>query len=42
MYYVVAQCTQNLKNLEPCLEKAEQHADTKKFDVGVLMNSRLA
>jgi len=43
MYYrVVAQCTQSLKNLEACLDKAEQHAATKKFDVGVLMNSRLA
>ena len=42
MYYrVVAQCTQSLKNLETCLDKAEQHAATKKFDVGVLMNSRL-
>lgn len=43
MYYrVVAQCTQSLKNLETCLDKAEQHAATKKFDVGVLMNSQLA
>ncbi len=43
MYYrVIAQCTQSLKNLETCLDKAEQHAATKKFDVGVLMNSRLA
>ncbi len=26
MYYqVVAQCTQSLKNLETCLDKAEQH-----------------
>jgi hypothetical protein len=39
---VVAQCTQSLKNLETCLDKAEQHAATKKFDVGVLMNSQLA
>lgn len=43
MYYlVVSQCTQSLKNLETCLDKAEQHAAAKKFDVGVLMNSRLA
>jgi hypothetical protein len=43
MYYqVVAQCTKSLKNLETCLDKAEQHAVTKKFNVGVLMNSRLA
>src|SRR6516165_11646284 len=43
MYYqVISQCTQSLKNLETCLDKAEQHAATKKFDVGVLMTSRLA
>src|SRR6516162_9327908 len=43
MYHrVVAQCTQSLKNLETCLDKAQQHAATKRFDVGVLMNSRLA
>jgi hypothetical protein len=27
---------------ETCLDKAEQHAAAKKFDVGVLMTSRLA
>src|SRR5689334_13277141 len=43
MYYqVISHCTQSLKNLETCLDKAEQHAATKKFDVGVLMTSRLA
>jgi hypothetical protein len=43
MYYqVISQCTQTLKNLEICLDKAEQHAAAKKFDVGVLMASRLA
>src|SRR3982074_2974979 len=43
MYYeVVSQCVQNLKNLEKCLDKAEQYAAAKKFDVGVLMTSRLA
>ena len=43
MYYqVIAQCTQSLKNLETCLDKAERYAATKKFDVGVLMSSRLA
>src|SRR5262245_41955358 len=43
MYYrMISQCTQSLKNLETCLDKAEQHAATKKFDVGVLMTSRLA
>jgi uncharacterized protein len=43
MYYqVISQCTQTLKNLETCLDKADQHAAAKKFDVGVLMASRLA
>jgi hypothetical protein len=43
MYYqVISQCTQSLKNLEPCLDKAEQFAAARKFDVGVLMTSRLA
>jgi len=43
MYHqVISQCTQTLKNLETCLDKAEQHAVAKKFDVGVLMTSRLA
>jgi hypothetical protein len=43
MYYqVISQCTQSLKNLEICLDKAEQHAAAKKFDAGVLMTSRLA
>ncbi len=43
MYYqVIAQCTQSLKNLETCLDKADRYAVTKKFDTGVLMTSRLA
>jgi hypothetical protein len=43
MYFqVISQCTQSLKNLEICLNKAEQHAAAKKFDVAVLMTSRLA
>jgi uncharacterized protein len=43
MYYqVISQCTQTLKNLETCLDKTDQHAAAKKFDVGVLMASRLA
>ena len=43
MYYqVISQCVQNLKNLETCLDKAKQYADARKFDVGVLMTSRLA
>src|SRR5580700_647984 len=43
MYYqVISQCVQSLKNLEVCLDKAKQYADEKKFDVSVLMTSRLA
>ena len=43
MYYqVISQCTQILNNLETCLDKAEQHAAAKKFDLGVLLASRLA
>jgi hypothetical protein len=43
MYYqVISQCVQSLKNLEVCLDKAKQYADAKKFDVSVLMTSRLA
>lgn len=39
---VISQCTNSLKNLETWLDKAEQHAAAKKFDVGVLLTSRLA
>jgi hypothetical protein len=43
MYYrVVKQCTQSLKNLEGWLDKSEQYAAAKKFDIGVLLNDRLA
>src|SRR6476620_4252569 len=43
MYHqVVWQCTQSLSNLVACLDKAEQYAAAKKFDVGVLMTSRVA
>jgi hypothetical protein len=41
-YHAIAQCTQALRNLETWLDKAEQHAATKKFDVAVLMSGRLA
>ncbi len=41
-YQEISQCTQSLKNLETCLDKAEQHAAAKGYDVGVLMQSRLA
>jgi uncharacterized protein len=40
-YQVISQCTQTLKNLETWLDKAEQHAATKGFDVGVLMPEAL-
>jgi hypothetical protein len=43
MYYpIINQFSQALKNIEVWLNKAEQHAAAKKFDVGVLMTSRLA
>jgi len=41
-YRVVSQCARSLNNLETCLDKAEQHAAARKFDVNVLMTSRLA
>jgi hypothetical protein len=38
MYYpIIRQCIQALKNLETWLDKAEQHAAAKGFDVGVLL-----
>jgi uncharacterized protein len=43
MYYqVISQYTQALKNIDGWLDKAQQHAAVKKFDVDVLMTSRLA
>jgi uncharacterized protein len=43
MYHqVISQCVQSLQNLEGCLDKAERYAALKKFDAGVLLNSRLA
>src|SRR5450631_1968062 len=43
MYYpIIHQCSQALKTIEVWFDKAEQHAAAKKFDVGVLMTSRLA
>lgn len=41
-YHAIGQLTQALRNLETWLDKAEQHAAAKKFDVGVLMTGRLA
>jgi hypothetical protein len=43
MYYeVTSQCTQALKNVEGWLDKAEQYSVSKRFDVLVLLTSRLA
>jgi uncharacterized protein len=43
MYYeVVSQCVRTLKTIATWLDKAEAHAAARKFDVGVLMTSRLA
>ena len=43
MYYrVMSQYVQALKNVDAWLDKAQQHADRKRFDVDVLMTSRLA
>ena len=43
MYYrAISQCTEMLKNLERWLDRAEEYAGAKKFDVGVLMSGRLA
>jgi hypothetical protein len=43
MYYqAIAQCTQAVKNVEAWLDKAEEHAAAKHFNVGVLMTGRLA
>ena len=43
MYYpVVQQCVASLDSVHGWLDKAEQFAKDKKFDVGVLLNGRLA
>jgi uncharacterized protein len=43
MYYqVITQCVQSLKNFEACLDKAEEYAAAKNFDIGILLNWRLA
>jgi len=43
MYFkVISQCIESLRNVELWLDKAEQYAAAKKFDVGVLLTSRLA
>ena len=43
MYYpVVSQCAQSLRQIEAWLDKAEQIALDRHFDVAVLLNGRLA
>lgn len=43
MYYpLIAQCTQSLKNIDAWLDKAEEYAIAKGFDVELLLNGRLA
>jgi uncharacterized protein len=43
MYFqVIAQYAQALKNIEGWLDKAQQHATARNFEVGILMNGRLA
>jgi hypothetical protein len=43
MYYqAITQCTQAVKNVEAWLDKGEEHAAAKHFDLGVLMTGRLA
>jgi hypothetical protein len=41
-FQVVSQCSQSLKTVETWLDKAELFAVAKSFDVGVLLNGRLA
>ncbi|MEM5340063.1 DUF1993 domain-containing protein [Paraburkholderia azotifigens] len=38
----IAQCVQAVKSMETYLDKAERLADAKKFDVGILLSTRLA
>jgi len=43
MYFeVIRQCSESLRNLEACLDKAEGYAANKEIDIGVLLNARLA
>lgn len=41
-YRAIAQCVQSMRAVELWLDKAEQHAAQKKFDVAVLLRSRLS
>jgi uncharacterized protein len=42
VFDVVAQCAHNLATIEAWLEKAKQYAESKKFDVAILLTARLA
>src|SRR5246500_5816539 len=42
IYRVVQECARCLGNVQVCLDKAMQHAVAKKFDVNILLTSRLA
>jgi hypothetical protein len=43
MYYqLILQCVEGLKGADRWLDKAEEYASVKRFDVSVLMNARLA
>ena len=42
IYQIIQQCAQSVENLQACLNKAEQYAAGKRFDVDVLLVSRLA
>ena len=42
IYRVVQECARSVGNLQVCLDKAMQHAVAKKFDVNILLTSRLA
>lgn len=41
-YRIIGQCTHNFQALELWLDKAEEHGRRRKFDVNVLLTSRLA
>src|ERR1700743_2225617 len=41
-YPMISQCAQALRNIEPWLDKGEQHAVARKFDVNLRMACRLA
>jgi hypothetical protein len=42
IYRVVQECARSLGNLQVCLDKAVRHAAEKKFDINILLTSRLA